>query len=38
VLGSGQRLFDHDNHQAKLRLLSSTPTTTGVIVAIYEPL
>src|SRR5256884_5441574 len=30
VLGSGQRLFDHRDHHAKLRLLSSTPTTTGV--------
>jgi dihydrofolate reductase len=37
VLGCGQRLFDHDDRIAKLRLLSSTPTTTGVIVATYQP-
>ena len=37
VLGSGQRLFDHDNHLAKLRLVHSTPTTTGVILATYQP-
>ncbi len=36
VLGSGQRLFDHDNHLAKLRLVDSTPTTTGVILATYQ--
>ena len=35
VLGSGQRLFDHDDHVAKLRLLSSTATTTGVILATH---
>jgi hypothetical protein len=38
VLGSGQRLFDHDDHLIKLRLVSSTPTTTGVILATYQPL
>ena len=38
VLGSGQRLFDHRDHHAKLRLLSSTPTTTGVILATYQPI
>lgn len=38
VLGSGQRLFDHDANVAKLRLLSSTPTTTGVIIATYQPI
>jgi dihydrofolate reductase len=37
VLGSGQRLFDHHDHPAKLRLLASTPTTTGVIIATYQP-
>jgi hypothetical protein len=37
VLGSGQRLFDHDDHVAKLRLVGSTPTTTGVILATYQP-
>ena len=29
VLGSGQRLFDHDDHVANLRLLNTIPTTTG---------
>ena len=38
VLGSGQRLFDHRDHHAKLRLLSSTPTTTGVTLATYQPI
>lgn len=36
VLGSGQRLFDHDNHVTRLRLVDSTPTTTGVILATYQ--
>jgi dihydrofolate reductase len=38
VLGSGQRLFDRDDCVAKLRLLSSIPTTTGVILATYQPI
>jgi dihydrofolate reductase len=37
VLGSGQRLFEPDDHVTKLRLLSSTPTTAGVILATYQP-
>jgi dihydrofolate reductase len=37
VLGSGRRLFDHDDHVAKLQLLDSTATATGVIVAAYRP-
>jgi dihydrofolate reductase len=37
VLGSGQPLFDHDDHLVKLRLLSSTTSTTGVILATYQP-
>jgi len=37
VLGCGQRLFDHHNQHFQLRLLSSIPTTTGVIIAAYEP-
>ena len=37
VLGSGQRLFDHHDHVARLRLLSSAATTTGVIIATYQP-
>jgi dihydrofolate reductase len=38
VLGSGQRLFEHNNHVANLRLVSSTATTTGVILATYQPI
>jgi dihydrofolate reductase len=37
VLGSGQRLFEHDNHLVTLRLVDSVPTTTGVIIATYQP-
>jgi len=37
VLGSGQRLFDHDDHVTTLRLLASTATATGVILATYQP-
>jgi dihydrofolate reductase len=37
ILGSGQRLFEHDNHLAKLRLIDSVPSTTGVIIATYQP-
>jgi dihydrofolate reductase len=36
VLGSGRRLFEHDNHAAELRLVSSTATTTGVMLATYH--
>jgi hypothetical protein len=37
VLGSGHRLFEHDGASARLRLVSSVPTTTGVILATYQP-
>jgi dihydrofolate reductase len=37
VLGSGTRLFGQEDHAFKLRLVESTPTTTGVIIARYEP-
>lgn len=37
VLGSGHRLFEHDGASARLRLVSSTQTTTGVILATYQP-
>jgi dihydrofolate reductase len=36
VLGAGRRLFD-DVGFAKLRLVRSVPTTTGVLIATYEP-
>jgi dihydrofolate reductase len=37
VLGSGQRLFDHHDPHVKLRLVASPATTTGVILATYQP-
>jgi dihydrofolate reductase len=37
VLGSGQRLFGQDGHGARLRLVESTTTGTGVILASYQP-
>ena len=36
VLGSGRRLFADGGAPAALRLVDSTTTTTGVIVATYE--
>jgi dihydrofolate reductase len=36
VLGSGRRLFAGGGH-APLRLVESTTTSTGVLIAIYEP-
>jgi dihydrofolate reductase len=36
-LGSGKRLFRDDAKPAALRLMSSTTTSTGVIIATYEP-
>jgi dihydrofolate reductase len=37
LLGSGQRLFEADNHVTELRLVESKPTTKGVIIATYRP-
>jgi dihydrofolate reductase len=37
VLGTGRRLFTDDGTLAKLKLVKSVPTTTGVIIATYEP-
>ncbi len=37
ILGSGQRLFEHENHLTHLKLTSTTGTATGVILAIYQP-
>ncbi len=37
ILGSGQRLFDHENHLVPLRLVESIATTTGAIIATYQP-
>jgi dihydrofolate reductase len=36
VLGSGRRLFDGGRHAA-LRLVHAEPTSTGVILATYQP-
>jgi hypothetical protein len=36
VLGQGRTLFGDDVF-AELRLVESVPTTTGVIIATYEP-
>jgi dihydrofolate reductase len=38
VLGTGRRLFAEDDTFADLRLVSCTTTTTGVIMAVYEPI
>jgi dihydrofolate reductase len=38
VLGSGRRLFPDGGPGAELRLTSSVPTTTGVIIATYGAL
>jgi dihydrofolate reductase len=37
VLGSGQRLFADEGSSIALRLVESVPTTTGVLIAVYEP-
>ena len=37
VLGSGRRLFEQDDEMVKLRLVDSTPTSTGVLLATYRP-
>ena len=36
VLGSGRRLFPDDGTLARLRLVDSAATTTGVVIATYE--
>ncbi|SNS32063.1 Dihydrofolate reductase [Streptosporangium subroseum] len=37
VLGSGRRLFPDGAPPARLRLVDSVPTPTGVIIATYRP-
>jgi dihydrofolate reductase len=37
VLGTGRCMFPHDGTFAKLTLVKSVPTTTGVIIATYRP-
>jgi dihydrofolate reductase len=36
VLGTGKRLFE-EGGATKLKLVRSTPTTTGVVIATYQP-
>jgi len=37
VLGPGRRLFDTGGERREFRLVRSVPTTTGVVIATYEP-
>jgi dihydrofolate reductase len=37
VLGTGRRLFTDGGPSASLRLVDSTTSTTGVLIATYEP-
>jgi dihydrofolate reductase len=37
VLGRGRRLFNDDAARRPFRLVRSVPTTTGVVIAGYEP-
>jgi dihydrofolate reductase len=37
VLGRGRRLFNDDARRSALRLVKSVPTTTGVMIATYQP-
>src|ERR671910_898238 len=37
VLGAGRRLFVHGGPPASLRLVDSTASTTGVLIATYQP-
>ena len=37
VLGSGRRLFTDGGAFARFKLVDSKPTTTGVVIATYEP-
>lgn len=37
VLGCGQQLFERDEQAVKLKLVDSAATSTGVILATYQP-
>ncbi len=37
ILGSGRRLFADDNASMAMQLISSATSTTGVLIATYEP-
>ncbi|MDQ6803748.1 MAG: dihydrofolate reductase family protein [Actinomycetota bacterium] len=36
ILGSGRRLFDNVGTAAELRLVNSTTTSKGVVIATYD--
>ena len=38
ILGSGRRLFTDGGSSAELRLVDTKTTTTGVVIATYQPL
>ena len=38
ILGSGRRLFTDGGSSAELRLVDNKTTTTGVVIATYQPL
>ncbi len=37
VLGSGNRLFQEGDPRTAMRLVAVRPTTTGVVIATYQP-
>jgi len=37
LLGGGKRIFPEDGRSRPLRLVSASTTSTGVILATYEP-
>jgi dihydrofolate reductase len=37
VLGTGRRLFEDGGPRTSLRLVESTVSTTGVLIATYQP-
>ena len=37
LLGRGRRLFNDDAQRTTLRLVKSVTTTTGVVIATYQP-
>jgi dihydrofolate reductase len=37
LLGAGRRLFPDEGPRAALRLVETQPTSTGVIIAVYQP-
>ena len=36
-LGTGKKLFRHGSQAAALRLVSASTTSTGVVIATYQP-